>query len=140
MFFGEFEYKIDEKGRVTFPPKFRSRLKDGVVLAPGLEKYISIYPIAEWKKFSEKVASSRISPSKLRKLNRAIFATAFYLALDNHGRISLPQPLRDYASIGDDVVITGVNNTLELWGKEQWDKEKEACQEEAWHIIEGLEQ
>lgn len=140
MFFGEFEYKTDEKGRVTFPPKFRNRLKDGVVMAPGLEKCISVYPIAEWKKFSEKIASSRISPSKLRKLNRAIFSTAFYLTLDNHGRISLPQPLREYASVGDDVVITGVNNTLELWGKEQWDKEKEACQEEAWQIIEGLEQ
>ena len=50
MFFGEFDYKIDEKGRVPLPPKFRNELKDGVVLSPGVEKCINAYPLAEWKK------------------------------------------------------------------------------------------
>ena len=52
MFFGEFEYKIDEKGRVPFPPKFRNGLKDGVVLTPGVEKCINAYPLSEWKKLA----------------------------------------------------------------------------------------
>lgn len=139
MFFGEFEYKLDEKGRVPLPPRFRDRLKDGIVLAPGLEKCISVYPIAEWQKLSEKIASSRVSPSKLRKLSRAIFATAFYLGLDGQGRVSLPAPLREYAGIGDEVIVAGVNASLELWGKEQWLKEKTESQERAWQIIEGLD-
>jgi len=50
MFFGEFEYKIDEKGRVPIPPRFRRELKDGVALTPGVEKYITAYPLSEWKK------------------------------------------------------------------------------------------
>jgi DNA-binding transcriptional regulator/RsmH inhibitor MraZ len=34
MFIGEFEYKVDDKGRVPIPPKFRSDelKKEGVVL------------------------------------------------------------------------------------------------------------
>ena len=52
MFFGEFEYKIDEKGRVPIPPKFRSTLKEGVVLTPGVEKCIIAYALSEWKKLA----------------------------------------------------------------------------------------
>jgi len=139
MFFGEFEYKLDEKGRVPLPPRFRERLKGGIVLAQGFEKCISVYPIAEWQKLSEKISSSRISPDKLRKLKRAIFATAFYLGLDGQGRVSLPAPLREYAGIGDEVVVAGVDASLELWGKEQWLEEKTKSQQQAWQIIEGLD-
>jgi MraZ protein len=45
MFLGEFEYKIDEKGRVPIPPKFRKDLKDGVVLAASPEKCVNAYSI-----------------------------------------------------------------------------------------------
>ncbi len=52
MFFGESEYKIDEKGRVPIPPKLRMELKEGIVLTPRIEKYITVYPLAEWKKMA----------------------------------------------------------------------------------------
>ncbi|MBA7486591.1 Transcriptional regulator MraZ [subsurface metagenome] len=52
MFFGEFEYKIDEKGRVPIPPRFKRGLKEGVVLTPAVEKCITAYPLSEWKKLA----------------------------------------------------------------------------------------
>ena len=139
MFFGEFEYKIDEKGRVLIPPRFRRELREGVVLTPGVEKCINAYPPSEWKKVAATLTAGPISPSKLRKLNRAIFATAFSLNLDGQGRIALPIPLREYAGIEDEVVIAGVNTYLELWNKEQWEAEKASSQEQAGQIIESLE-
>ncbi|UCC90152.1 MAG: division/cell wall cluster transcriptional repressor MraZ [Dehalococcoidia bacterium] len=139
MFFGEFEYKIDEKGRVPFPPKFRNRLKDGVVLTPGAEKCIIAYPLSEWNKLATTLTTGPVTPSKLRRLNRAIFATAFSLNLDGQGRIALPIPLREYAGIEDEVVIAGVNTYLELWNKKQWEAEKATSQEQAGQIIESLE-
>lgn len=139
MFFGEFEYKIDEKGRVLIPPKFRGALKEGVVLTPGVEKCITAYPLSEWKKVAATLTTGSITRSKLRKLNRAIFATAFSLRIDGQGRIALPIPLRDYAGLEDEVVIAGVNNYLELWNKEQWEAEKAISQEQAGQIIESLE-
>ena len=140
MFLGEFEYKIDEKGRVPIPPKFRKELKEGVVLMPGVENCINIYPLSEWKKVSATLTSGTIAPSKLRRLNRAVFATAFSLNIDGQGRIALPIPLRVYAEIEDEVVIAGANTYLELWNKEQWEAEKTISQEQAWQIIESLEQ
>ncbi len=139
MFFGEFEYRIDEKGRVPFPPKFRKELKDGVVLTQGIEQCITVYPLSEWKKLAASLTTGPVTRSKLRKLNRAIFAIAFNLNIDGHGRIAIPVPLRQYAGIEDEVVIAGANNYLELWNKEQWEAEKAISQEQAWQIIESLE-
>ena len=139
MFFGEFEYKVDEKGRVPIPPKFRRELKEGVVLTPGVERCILAYPLNEWKKLATTLTTGSVTPSKLRRLNRAIFATAFSLNLDGQERIALPLPLREYAGIADEVVIAGVNTYLELWNKEQWKTEKAISQEQAWQIIESLE-
>ncbi len=140
MFFGEFEYKVDEKGRVPLPARFRRELRDGVVLTQGVEECITAYPLGEWKKLATALTSGSVTRSKVRKLNRAFFATAFIsVKFDGQGRVTLPIPLREYAGIEDEVVIIGANNYLELWNKERWEAEKADSQEQAWHIIESME-
>jgi len=139
MFYGEFDYKIDEKGRVPIPPKFRNALKDGLVLTPGQEKCITAYTIPEWNKLSASLTGGTLSRSKMRRLSRAIFSTAFNTKLDNQGRIAIPAPLREHAGIEDEVVVTGANTYLEIWNKVLWEEEKEISQEQAWQIIESLE-
>jgi MraZ protein len=139
MFFGEFEYKIDEKGRLPLPPRFRAHLRDGIVLTLGVEKCITAYPLSEWKKLSNALTGGPITRSKLRQLNRALFATAFYLNIDGQGRVSLPASLREHAEIVDEVVVAGANIYLELWNKVHWEEEKALSQEQAWQIIESLE-
>lgn len=139
MFLGEFEYKLDEKGRVPLPPKFRRELREGVVLTSGVEKCIVAYPVSEWKKLATTLTSRSLSHSKLRRLNRALFAAAFSTIIDAQGRISLPMPLRQHAEIEDELVVVGANNYFELWNKDQWQSEKAISQEQAWQIIESLE-
>ncbi len=139
MFFGEFDYKIDEKGRVPIPPRFRRELKEGVVLTQGIEKCITAYPLDEWKNLATTLTSGSLTRSKLRRLNRAIFATAFSTNLDGQGRVALPVPLREYAEIVNEVVIVGANKYLELWNQVHWEEEKAIGQEQAWQIIESLE-
>jgi MraZ protein len=142
MFIGEFEYKVDDKGRVPIPPKFRSDelKKEGVVLCPGMDKCIAIYPIPVWTKLAETLTSSPIASSKMRKLNRALFATAFNADIDAQGRIFLPVQLRQFAGLKETVVITGVNTFMELWDYAKWQDEKALSQEESWHTIETMEQ
>jgi MraZ protein len=139
MFSGEFEYRLDEKGRLPLPPRFRMFFKDGLVVAQGIEKCLTVYTQAEWKKLADNISGSNLPASKLRTINRALFATAFTLMLDAQGRLSLPPTLRQYAGIGEDVVVAGVNNYLELWDKNAWEAEKQTSQAQAWQIIEGLE-
>jgi MraZ protein len=139
MFYGEFDYKIDDKGRVPIPPRFRGLLKDGVVLTPGADRCITAYTVNDWKKLANTLTSSSLTRSKMRRLNRVFFATAFATRMDGQGRVAIPAPLREHAGIADEAVIAGANNYLEIWSKTHWEEEKVASQEQAWQIIESLE-
>jgi MraZ protein len=140
MYFGEYEYRIDEKGRVPIPPKFRTELKgQSIMLTPGLERCLAVYPYTEWKKLAATLTTGPITQSKLRRLNRAVFATAFSIQLDGQGRVIIPVPLREYAGIEEEIVVAGVNNYFEIWNKQDWAAEKTTSQEEAWQIIESME-
>lgn len=140
MFFGEFEYRLDQKGRAPIPPRFRDELRDGVVLTPGVgEKCIDAYPLTEWKKLADSLMTASLSPSKRRRLNRAIFATAFSQTVDGQGRVAIPPSLREYAGIKDEVVVAGANTYLEIWDKREWEAEKTASREQVWQIMESLE-
>ena len=90
MFLGEFEYRIDEKGRAPLPPKFRRELQDGLVLTAGPEKCIIAYSQSAWDKLAADLTSGAMPASKLRRLNRALFGAAFNINIDGQGRISLP--------------------------------------------------
>ena len=104
-----------------------------------MEKCINAYPLSEWRKLAATLTSGSLTRSKLRRLNRAIFATAFSVNLDGQGRVALPVPLREYAEIVDEVVVAGANTYLEIWNKILWEEEKSTSQEQAWQIIESLE-
>ncbi len=139
MFFGEYPYKVDEKGRVPLPPKFRRQMREGVILAKGMgEKCIAVYPVAEWKRLSDSLAAKAVTPANLRKLNRAIFGSAFSTSSDGQGRITLPFPLREYAGIGDTAIVVGTNNCVELWCEGEWQAAKTLAEEQASEIIESF--
>lgn len=139
MFFGEYEYKVDEKGRVPLPPKFRHEFREGVILTRGAEKCISAYPLAEWKRLAESLGAQPMTPSKVRSLKRIIFGAAYSLELDAQGRVALPTHLRQYAEISDAAVVVGADNYIEIWDPRLWNSEKTSAEEQVWQIIESLE-
>jgi transcriptional regulator MraZ len=140
MFLGEYEYKVDNKGRVPLPPKFRPELMGELVLTKGLEKCIVIYPVDEWHKVADTLSAKALPSSKVRTMNRAMFGTAFSLSLDGQGRIALPPVLRNGVGIGDKAFIVGANNCIEIWNPTLWETEKAAAEEQLWQIIESLEE
>jgi len=140
MFLGEYEYKVDNKGRLPLPPKFRQELRGELVLTKGLEKCIAIYTADEWHKIADTLSARAVPSSKIRTMNRAMFGTAFSLSLDGQGRIALPSLLRTGAEIGDTAIVVGANNRIEIWNPILWDSEKTAAEEQLWQIIESLEE
>jgi MraZ protein len=125
VFFGEYEYRLDEKGRFPLPPRFRALVKDGLVLTRGVENCITAYPLVEWKKLAQEVTGgSSITRNKQRRLNRALFASAFLMQLDAQGRITIPPKLKEAAGIIDEVIVAGSNSYLELWNPQEWQAEQ----------------
>ncbi|TET40693.1 MAG: division/cell wall cluster transcriptional repressor MraZ [Dehalococcoidia bacterium] len=139
MFLGQYEHKIDPRGRVAIPARFRDELKAGLVLSQGFERCIIVYPLKTWQEMAEKLAALPMTRSRSRRMSRFIFSPAFSQELDGLGRVLLPAPLRQYAEIKDIVIIVGVNTCIEMWSKEHWDAEKALMDEQGWQIAEGME-
>ncbi len=138
MFFGEYPYKVDEKGRVPLPKKFRAELKAGLILTKGMERCITVYSTAEWKRLSDRLSEKAVSPASLRKLTRSLFGSAFSASFDGQGRIVLPHALREYAGIADAAIVVGANSSIELWSEDEWKAEKESADEQAAKIMESI--
>ena len=139
MFLGEYEYKIDAKGRVPIPPKFRARFGEGLVLGRGPDRCIIACPPTLWDEITERFSALPFTRSKERRIGRFIFGTAFSLELDEQGRVLLPAKLREYAGIKETAVVVGANKYLEIWDKELWEEEQEDVGDQAWQILEGME-
>ena len=140
MFLDIYTYRVDEKGRVPLPPKFRREMKDGVILARGPEKCILAYPLAEWKRLANSLAEKAVTAANLRKLNRILFGHASSTSFDGQGRIILPFLLRTYASIEDMAIVVGANTYVEIWNKELWEEVKTHDEEQFSQLIESFGQ
>lgn len=131
MFLGEYTHSIDDKGRLTIPARFRGELAAGLVATYGFDRNIMVYPISEWTKLAEKIASQPVSRESVRDLRRRVFSQAIDLSPDRQGRILVPPQLREFAGIGGEAVIVGVYNFVEIWSVESWKAKREAIDSES---------
>jgi MraZ protein len=139
MFFGEHEYRVDEKGRVPIPPKFRQEFQGGAMLSRGVDKCVSVYTPTEWRKVADNLSANTGAPSKRRMMDRFLFGGAYELQLDGQGRVALPVSLREYAGIMSEAVVVGANGLIEIWSKDSWESQKAEAEQQAWDITESLE-
>ena len=130
MFLGEYQYTIDDKGRLTIPAKFRRPLSNGLVITRGLDRNLTIYPLDEWAKLVEKIESLPLGDPQARKLRRLIFAGASDVEPDKQGRVNIPAYLLEYGAISKEVIVAGVNAYTELWAPEQWQSVRIALEDE----------
>lgn len=140
MFIGEFQHSIDNKGRISIPAKFRGKLLDGCVLTRGLDNCLWLYPLDEWGKIAESVASLPVTSKNARSFSRFILSGAMELNLDKVGRINLPNFLKEYAGIKSKLVITGMYNRIEIWPEESWKDFKKTMEENSDEVAEKIEE
>ena len=111
---------IDTKGRLIIPSKFREQLGDEFIVTKGLDGCLFVFPKNEWELFEEKLRDLPLTQKNARKFVRFFVAGANLCELDKQGRILLPQPLREFAQLDKDVVLSGNINRIEIWSKEKW--------------------
>lgn len=128
MFLGEFTHTIDSKGRLTIPAKYRGELAAGLVVTRGFDQNLMLFPMTEWEELAQRIAQRPLSDEDMRAFRRRVFSGAIDLVPDRQGRILLPQYLRDFAIIENDVVIAGMFNYLEIWSADQWNTVRESIE------------
>ncbi len=128
MFLGEFTHSIDDKGRLTIPAKFRGELAAGLVVTRGFDQNLVVYTLAGWKDLAARIAAKPVTDPGMRAFRRRVFSGAVDLEPDRQGRILIPDYLRDFAGITNEVVIAGMFDYLELWSSEAWASERESVE------------
>ena len=121
MLMGEFHHNIDEKGRLIIPSKIRYELGEKFIITRGLDKCLFVYPIAEWENIIKKYRELP-NTKEARNFMRFFLSGASECEFDKQGRINIATPLVDYASLNRECVIIGVNDRIEIWSREIWDK------------------
>ena len=121
MFVGTHAPRLDEKGRLFLPAKYRDELSGGVVITKGQERCLYVFPNEEFGRISAALRTSAMSSKATRDYSRVIFASASDEVPDKQGRITVPAPLRTYAGLDRDCVVIGANTRLEIWDAQAWE-------------------
>lgn len=120
MFLGEYEHNMDDKGRLAVPARFRDQLSAGVIVTRGFDPCLIAFPRSYWDRLAQKASSLPIGQTSARDVQRRLFSAASDVMLDKQGRILIPQNLRDFAALGEQIVIAGMNDYFEIWAGERW--------------------
>jgi MraZ protein len=120
MFLGTHAPRLDEKGRLVLPAKFREGLSAGVVLTKGQDRSIVVWPAAEFAAYAERLNEASRSDARVRAYLRVLFSGAFDEIPDRQGRVTMPAALREYAGLDRDVMVVGNGTTVEIWDAAAW--------------------
>ena len=129
MLIGEYQHNIDAKGRVAVPTKFRDDLGLRFYVTKGLDGCLFVLQQSEWEKLEEKIRQMPIS--KARTIQRFFFSGAAEVQPDKQGRILIPQPLREHASLNKEVTFIGTANRVEIWDSAKWTSFNSSITEES---------
>ncbi len=131
MFVGSFALRLDEKGRLALPVRFRDQVADGMVIKKGQERCVyglTLARVAEQSRTAAAMAPSDTADARMRA--RMSFGSMVEVEPDKTGRITIPANLRQYAGLDRDVVVVGVDTRFEIWDQATWDayvEEQEAA-------------
>ena len=120
---GKDRHGLDVKGRLAIPARLREELGSAFYVTIGLGHSLMVLPEAGWAAIVEKKQS--LPMAEAQKL-RFFFANALRCEPDKQGRILLPQELRSYANLMENVVIVGFGDKAEIWDQETYDRMEQA--------------
>ena len=123
MLIGTYNQKLDEKGRLNFPVRFRDEMGGQFYVTCWLDECLIALPAAKFEEIFSRLTESGMV--KNRGLRRMLYAGAVEAAPDKQGRILLPANLRQHAKLEKDVTVIGVGRHAEIWNTQAWQQMNE---------------
>ena len=120
MFLGTHTPRLDEKGRVILPAKFREGLANGVVITKGQEACLVVWPTTVFEEYATRLRTAAQTSQSVRAYTRVFFSSAFDEIPDKQGRITVPSQLREFAGLDRDCVVVGADTRVEIWDAAAW--------------------
>jgi MraZ protein len=126
FFTSEYECKIDAKGRLVLPAKFKASLPEAsgneLMVRRGFEPCLVLYPMVEYKKIFSRIAGLNEFNEEFRSLQRNFFRGNTPVELDNLRRFLVPKPMIKYAQLEKDVIMVGMGNRIEVWNADRYEE------------------
>ena len=142
MFLGTYSPKLDEKGRLILPAKFRDELAEGVVLTRGQDRCLFVFSRVEFELMHERLRAASVTNKQARDYVRLLLSGAHDETPDRQGRITIPAQLRGYACLDRELAVIGAGSRAEIWDAAKWEAYVEtheaAFAETAEEVIPGL--
>jgi MraZ protein len=142
VFLGTHTPRLDDKGRLFLPAKFRERLASGVVLTRGQERCLYVYPMDEFLRVAETMRIAPVTNKVVRDYLRVFLSGASDEIPDKQGRVTVPATLREYAGLTRDCTVIGAGSRVELWDTTAWNTylagTEQAFADQSEEVIPGL--
>lgn len=142
MLLGTHTPKLDDKGRVILPAKFRDELQSGLVITRGQEKCLYVFSAVEFAAVHDKIRQAPLTNQDARNYLRVFLSGASDEQPDKQGRVTIPAALRQYASLDKELVVIGVGSRAEIWNATAWNdylkRQESQFSEVAQEVIPGL--
>lgn len=138
MLVGQFAGKISEKHQVAFPKRFREMLGNRLIITKGLDKCLIIVSEKNWETLLEGTEGKPFINKNSREVQRYILGNAAFAELDAKGRFILPDFLREYAQVSEEVIFAGIQRYVEMWDAKLWQEHQVSLIERISSISERL--
>ncbi len=142
MFLGTHTPRLDEKGRLFLPAKYRERMAGGLVVTRGQERSLYIFPMDEFASITEQMRLAPTTSKAARDYMRVFLSGASDEIPDKQGRFTIPAPLRQYAGLEREVTVIGAGSRLEVWDSTSWNsylqQSEQSFAETAEEVVPGL--
>lgn len=142
MFLGTHNPRLDDKGRLFLPAKFRDRLAGGLVVTRGQERCLYVFPMDEFVRVAEIARTAPVTSKAARDYLRVFLSGASDEIPDKQGRVTVPSKLREYAGLTRDCTVIGAGSRVELWDTQAWDtyleSTEQAFSDQSEEVIPGL--
>lgn len=121
---GEYEVKLDAKGRFLFPSHLRRQLspsaQENFMLNKGFEDCLTLYPMNEWEKLSTKLSKLNLFKPQNRMFYRLFHQGAKQVALDSAGRVLIPTAHMERVGLDKEAMVIAYNDRIEIWDRTKY--------------------
>lgn len=120
-FLGTYTPRLDDKGRLILPAKFRPQFAPGLVMTKGQERCLFLLPLDEFRRMHDRLSRAPVTSKQARDYLRVFLSGASDEQPDRQGRVSIPPMLRRYAGLDRDVAVIGAGTRVEIWDLAAWE-------------------
>ncbi|AIF40546.1 division/cell wall cluster transcriptional repressor MraZ [Dermacoccus nishinomiyaensis] len=142
MFLGTHTPRLDDKGRMILPAKFREKFAAGLVMTRGQERCLYVFPMNEFERIAAAMNTTPVTSRAVRDYQRVLLSGASDEIPDKQGRVTIPPLLREYAGLSKECTVIGAGNRVEIWDTQAWNDylagAEQPFSEQAEEVVPGL--